>query len=243
MKYQKIKGVKHYVFDSIPEFQGYFRSLNLQVPQLITDWRKGEEGDWVIADDGGIVQILKRARTQYGWHYVRTVVGTFRQDKYYEMDTDFSLHPNRYSFSGKNNREVRKFRKELTKNEADFVLYLIMGLGIKEAFRRSFGTYKNWKARALELMREERIMRELRAATKEAASKLNLNLEFIMKGLMDLTQEGVADNVRLGALKELKEWLEAIEETSGYSYLESNDPLSGVDISAIEEAKVKALDG
>lgn len=50
-----IKGVKHFAYESELEF----RTAHPNTP-LITDWKKAEEGDWCLADDGKIVQVLKK---------------------------------------------------------------------------------------------------------------------------------------------------------------------------------------
>ena len=55
MEYRKIKGVKHYVYDDIDEFQKHRPEEN-----VFFDWRSAKEGDWVMADaDNRICQLLK----------------------------------------------------------------------------------------------------------------------------------------------------------------------------------------
>ena len=70
-----IKGVKHFAYESELEF----RTAHPNTP-LITDWKKAEEGDWCLADDGKIVQILKKGQVK-GFkkenNYVRTIIGMF----------------------------------------------------------------------------------------------------------------------------------------------------------------------
>ena len=31
----------------------------IPVPRLVENWKEGKEQDWVVSDDGGIVQLLK----------------------------------------------------------------------------------------------------------------------------------------------------------------------------------------
>ena len=59
MKYQLINSKKHYVFESRDEFEHYFLSKMIPVPRLVENWKEGRERDWVVSDDGGIVQLLK----------------------------------------------------------------------------------------------------------------------------------------------------------------------------------------
>ena len=54
-----IKGIKHYAYESELEF----RTAHPNTP-LITDWKKAEEGDWCLADDCKIVQILKKGQVK-----------------------------------------------------------------------------------------------------------------------------------------------------------------------------------
>ena len=103
MDYRTIKSKKHCVYDSIEEFS----EENPNIMPL-SNWRKGKEGDWVYSDDERIIQILKRGaikhpndRPNYSYAdgYLRTVVGSFIINKKTFMDTDFSQHKNRYTFS------------------------------------------------------------------------------------------------------------------------------------------------
>lgn len=244
MTFQRINGIKHYIFDSIEEFQHYFVSRGLEVPTLVMDWRDGKQGEWVLADDGGVVQLLKRGSLKTGGHWCRTVVGTFKQMESYEMDTDPTLHPNRYTFSQKDTHRVErvKQRKNLTKKEGIFVLNLLNGMSIKDAYINAFGYSKVWEQNAHLLIRQERVMNEIRKAAKSAAGKLNLNVEFIMKKLMELTEDGIMDSVRLQALKELRDWLEAIEVSENNNlYSIEQSPLKAIDPGDYEKEKREAL--
>ena len=115
MEYRKIKGIKHFVYDDIDEFKKEHKGLEAKY------WKDSpEEGNWVIADDGGIVQVLKKNQIKHpsdrkNWKahngYLRTVVGTFLINKTSKMDTDFDSHPNRYTFSKNIKRADENFKK------------------------------------------------------------------------------------------------------------------------------------
>ena len=49
-----IKGVSHYVYEDIDEFQKAHPNTVVH-----PDWKKANEGDWVRSDDDRIVQLLK----------------------------------------------------------------------------------------------------------------------------------------------------------------------------------------
>ena len=78
MDYKKVKGVNHYLYDSIQEFRVHHPNALLN-----ENWRKAEEGDWVLTDDQNVCQILKCYDLKVGTSKkvtkcVRTVLGTFR---------------------------------------------------------------------------------------------------------------------------------------------------------------------
>ena len=70
---RKIKGVTHYAYESELEF----RTAHPK-EKLIKDWREAKQGEWCLADDGKIVQILLK-NTMKGnkikEKYIRTVIG------------------------------------------------------------------------------------------------------------------------------------------------------------------------
>ena len=70
---RKIKGVTHYAYESELEFRTAHPT-----EKLIKNWKKAKEGQWCIADDGKIVQILKKDAmkgNRIEVDYVRTVIG------------------------------------------------------------------------------------------------------------------------------------------------------------------------
>ena len=57
----------------------------------LEDWRKGAVGDWVVADDDCIIQILRKGkmlRKNKFQYYIGTCTGTFTVTKNTQMDTD-----------------------------------------------------------------------------------------------------------------------------------------------------------
>ena len=51
MRYYKVNKIEHTVFDNTDELPNsiYYKD----------NWRKGSIGDWVLADDGCVIQILR----------------------------------------------------------------------------------------------------------------------------------------------------------------------------------------
>ena len=214
MKHKKIKGVKHLVFSSLDEYHKHFGKA---APLPKKDWREGEQGDWVIADDKGVIQLLKVShnithpndRPNYtlnkGW--CRTVVGTFLiRDKSF-MDTDFDKHPNRYTFSTKikhtNNRVYK--REKATHKEKEFATHVVTGTPAVKAYMKSFNEVDEGKAtkKAAILLKQRRIMSEIEASALEVAKELGVDHRYILRSLKCLAENSGDDNIQLQAVKEL----------------------------------------
>ena len=185
MKSQKIKYIEHFVYDDIEEWNTATGGRE----NLVNDWRKGEEGDWVRADDGGIIQLLKVSkkikhpndRKNYkaadGW--VRTVVGTFLRNEKTQMDTDFDKHPNRYTFSTKikNTNSRVKSRKNCTNKEKIFATTVATGVDAVSAYMKAFSEANRGTARkkAVVLLKQRRVMSEIEKTSKEIAKELGID--------------------------------------------------------------------
>ena len=53
MRVYKVNGLYHKVYENKEESPSI---------KTINDWRKGNVGDWVEADDGSIIQILRKGK-------------------------------------------------------------------------------------------------------------------------------------------------------------------------------------
>lgn len=249
MEYRKIKGIKHYVFRDIDEFLGFFTSEGREAPPLVTDWREALQGDWVQAEDGGIVQILKHGVFSNGETWVRTVVGTFKQSERYLMDTDFSLHGDRYSISGLNHSQVMKRlreRKTLTKSEKLLIVALVSGMHPKEAWEFAFGKSLKWREKLLERLSYPRVMENLRKSVEESAENLGITVEYLMGQLKNLVEDSSNDGVRLGAVRELADWIGVkpgrTKALDGPSFAQF-EIIDDDEVKQIEQEKFKALSG
>lgn len=215
MDYRTIKGVKHYVFDGISEFESHFEKEKKR-PNVLFDWRKANEGEWVMADDGKILQILRKSRIRhpndrknykYCKNYVRTVVGSFLCLPKVHMDTVFEDHPNRYTFSRtiKNpNKQIYK-RKKTTKKEKIFATNVAVGLGAVKSYMDAFSEDDSYKAqkKAAILLRQERVMKEVEKSVVDVAKNLGVDHEYVLSKLKYLADSSPEDNIVLNASKEL----------------------------------------
>jgi len=193
-----------------------FREKN---PNIVVkpDWRDADEEDWVEADDGGIIQLLKVAkhvnhpndRKNYkfakGW--VRTVVGSFLNRPNTHMDTDFSSHPNRYTFSKtiKNTGSRVKERTKVTNKEREFATNVVVGMGAIDAYKKAYSEMSDNKARkkATILLKQERVMKEIEKSVLDVAKGLGIDHEYILSKLKHLADYSEDDNIILQSAKEL----------------------------------------
>ncbi len=214
-----------------------FREKN---PNIIVkpDWRDADENDWVEADDGGVVQLLKVAkhvnhpndRKNYkfakGW--VRTVVGSFLNRPNTHMDTDFSSHPNRYTFSKtiKNAGSRVNERTKVTNKEREFATNVVVGMGAIDAYKKAYSEMSDNKARkkATILLKQERVMKEIEKSVLDVAKGLGIDHEYILSKLKHLSDYSEDDNIILQSTKELGK----IVGTSGATIKQREVGLLGV---------------
>jgi len=209
---KKIKKVEHIVYDNVQEFQEDNPDINLYF-----DWKKAKEGDWVLSDDNRVVQLLKvsksinhpsdRKNYKYADGWVRTVVGTFLTHKNTFMDTDFSAHPNRYTFSKTikdTNKRVRQ-RNKVTKKERLFATNVAVGMGAVKSYMDAYKelNYDKAKNKAAVLLKQERVMKEVEKSVLDVAREMGVDHEYIFRSLKQLAETSVDENIALQSLKEM----------------------------------------
>jgi len=222
---------RHNVFSSRSDFDNYMQQTTGSVLHVAENWRTASEGEWVEADDGGVVEILKVGPLSHPtdnpdvgrrWAangYRRTIVGTFVANTNLRMDTDFTKHPNRYQISQnaliQSPSSAMKNRKNPTRKESAFIAKLVIQTSIegKDDYSRMVDAYRdafNYKGgdhnaftKAMTLLKQERIMKRIHEEVGDAMEKLEITAEFILGGFKDLATSAAREDVKLGALKEL----------------------------------------
>ena len=206
-----IKGVRHYIYDTREEFREKY-----PVTPLVKDWRKGREGDWVLSDDGRIIQLLKVSKNlhhpkdskNYSSNngYVRTIVGTFISSAKTHMDTDFAKHPIDTHF----HKKLRIQTKELNNARSVqikkiFATSVAVGKDAVSAYMKAF-TEKNRntaRKKAVILLKQERVMSEIEKTSKEVAKELGIDHAYILGSLKQLADTSEDQNIALQSIKEL----------------------------------------
>ena len=200
---------KWFVFSNRADFEKFFMGYCGVVPELKENWHDGFDMDWVLADDGGICEIIKKNKMATGKYYVRTIVGTFllneeRRDKMpFFMDTDFKLHANRSSFSGVKYRHMEDWlarKKKLSQSEKVFAANVTNGAELISSYQQCYPkdrekSKKILERRALVLLGTERVKRQVNKNLEEVFQKEGVDHKFLidkMKKLIEL-MEGAKD--------------------------------------------------
>ena len=212
MRTYTISNVEHVVYEDVTELpEGLKYSSN---------WRDAEIGDWVEAEDGCIVQILrsgimkKRRGKVRDVKYLGTCTGTFPTTRSSKLHTE--PFDNIYSFSGKKYQQGSlKERTDPTSNEVMFAQYVSRGLDPENAYLKAYTTKNRQHAcnSAGILIKTERIQKLMREDLKPILKKLKIDREVVLAGIRDIALEGHKDSDRLKALIELEEILEIKETT------------------------------
>lgn len=191
-------------------------------PPPLVPWRDGKPGDWVLAEDGGYVQILSRGLLKFSkwdgvkrWNvnYVRTIVGSFLCVPESVMDTDFNKHKNSTGMFDR-----KRPKKPLQRKDELVLTQILVGVDPHEAFRRMYPTCNNARKERMKLeaiLKYGKVLEKaMDKAVKDAAGKLGINAEFVMKNMKSLAQSAEKENVKLGANIELGKIVELYPKTS-----------------------------
>ena len=182
MRTYRVKSFKHIIYEDDMELPSSIK--------VVEDWKKGNIGDWVRADDECVIQILRKGkmlRKKGTRYYIGTCTGTFLVLPETIMDTD--KRPNRYSFGGYGTpEEVVRNRKKLTANEELFVKFLMLDEDSpEEAYVKAFPTNNKRYARvkAVSLLQTERIRTRMKEELKPTLDELEIDNKMVLKGIKD----------------------------------------------------------
>ena len=172
----------------------------------IKDWRKGGLFDWVLADDGCYIQILRKGTMTKPKGkvrevaYIGTCTGTFIVSPKTKMDT--SRRVNIYSLGGDVERNQRlDDRENLSTREELFVTYLAKGMDPRKAYLEAFPTNNPHYAgtRAGQLIKTARIRSAMKEELKPYMENLGLDENYVLsniKEVIDSSDGKVADKLK-----------------------------------------------
>tara|TARA_R100000654_G_scaffold33052_1_gene58140 strand:+ start:14604 stop:15368 length:765 start_codon:yes stop_codon:yes gene_type:complete len=207
VKTRTISKKEHILFDNEEEFNKYMPNT-----PIITDWRKGNEGDWVLCDDGQICQVLKRGEMKNGVgniynSYIRTVIGSFvcrRGSASMEGD----MRKNIYSFGAhdKTPYQTVKQRKKPTRKEFLFAKYVAKGDEVLDAFMKAYPARSKQYAKRESnlLMSTKRIQGLIREEIEKVMNEAEITPLYILEKMKDIIESTTSrDSDKVSLLKEL----------------------------------------
>ena len=180
--------------------------------KVVSSWKQGQIGDWVLADDDCVIQVLRRGRMLRAKgrdkvrEYIGTCTGTFPIGPRIKMDT--SKRANIYSFGGsKSPEDILLDRQRLTKAEQVFVLYITQGMKPEEAYLKAYPTNNIGyaKEKAGTLIRTERIKTAMKEELKPIMEELGLSETYVIKGIKSEAETADKADTRLKALFKLSD--------------------------------------
>ena len=210
MRTYKVNRVNHIVYETLSEVPPSIK--------VVKDWRKGNIGDWVLADDESVIQILRKGtmlRKNGDMAYIGTCTGTFTVSKDTYMDTD--RRTNIYSFGGNSTPEqVVANRRKMTANEELFVTYISQGLSPEDAYVKAFPTNNKQYARmkAVNLIKTERIKTAVKEELKPILEELEISEKMVLENIKIVAQTAEKDDTKLKALFKLSDILDLEDKNS-----------------------------
>jgi len=211
MRTYKISNIYHKVFDDKEELPSGI--------DVIPEWRDANIGDWVQADDGCYIQILRKGTMQTRGgkhrtrHYVGTCTGTFMCNKNVKMDT--TKRENVWTISGKNTEKVIFDRKALTKHEIIFIKFLAGGMNMRDAYLTAFDTNnpKYATEQSAKLVKTERVQKAMKEELKPILKELDIDDKYVLKGIKTVVEGDEKAETKLKALFKLSDILDLEDKT------------------------------
>lgn len=196
------------MYESVDELPDSISYLN--------NWRMGSVGDWILADDGAVLQVLRdgtmmKARgAKRCVRYIGTCTGTFIVSDKNKLDS--SRRVNIYSIGGEslNHNERVEQRKNLSGKEALFVQYVSKGMNPKKAYLEAFPTNDPHYAgmKATKLMKTTRILSSMKEELKPHMEELGLDENYVLSNIKDVIDGTEKDDTKLKALFKLADILD-----------------------------------
>ena len=247
---RKIKGVTHYAYESELEF----RTAHPK-EKLIKDWREAKQGEWCLADDGKIVQILLK-NTMKGnkikEKYIRTVIGmiTVRKSTTLVGDITDSL----YRFVKRHSYDSR-LHGGMTKQKKIFSKYIAMGLDPESAYIKAYPKTTNSedaRRKSKLLLKSKSVRNQVDKEIEELMADVGITKRYLLESTKDVVDKtDVKDNDKLRALETLmkisgmlntekkSESIALIQEFTGFS----KEKLKAFEQGMLSEQKKELVSG
>ena len=233
MRKYRVNKINHIVYD-----------VESEVPPKIyihRDWRKANIGDWVLADDESVIQILRKGsmlRKNGEIAYIGTCTGTFVVSKNTYLDTDRRI--NIYSIGGHATPEqVVANRRKMTANEELFVTYVGQGLQPEDAYVKAFPTNNKRYARmkAVNLIKTERVKTAVKEELKPILEELDIDEKLVLENIKIIAQTAEKDDTKLKALFKLSDIMDLEDKNAPKVQQITGVQFQGLTDNMIDEAQ------
>lgn len=167
----------------------------------VEKWREVErEGQWVLTDDGYVVEALAISKMRGGSRTIRTCTGTFLISPSIVLDT--KPRESRYTLNG---IPVNRQPFRMTDRIEVWARLYANGMNPFKAFRQVFGGSSTAHAerRIHYLLRQREVMDVVKDELDSLLKKLGIDEEFILKNFKELAEDADNDNARIAATKAL----------------------------------------
>ena len=238
MHVKTISGVDYHLYEDEQEFRKHHKKEELK-----DDWRKAQEGEWAVSDDGQVFSVLRRAvmySNQYkqDTDYIRTLLGTV-----FVVDgVKLSGEPAEdiYTFT------KYKASKYISAREKLFAKMVAMGRDATDAYLTVYKTKNRRYAinRSKILLRQKRIRTLINKEVEELMDDLGITKTYLLENAKLVVDKSDArDGDRLRALETLmkisgllttdkkSESIALIQEFTGFT----KDKLKAFESGLIEE--------
>tara|TARA_Y100001963_G_scaffold104473_1_gene144002 strand:- start:2227 stop:2994 length:768 start_codon:yes stop_codon:yes gene_type:complete len=206
MDFKEIKNTKHYLYDNKKEFE-----IDNPGTTVRHNWRHGEEGEWVLTDDGFVCQILRKTKIMNssgrGEYCIRTVCGTFKvSEKKREMLGEDGIAENIYSFSGTNRGKEQFNKRGANSKQLLFARYVASGIDKLEAYKKVYPTANSEqyiKDRTEKLLKTETIQKMVKSEILDILKQNEATPEYIIERYKTIADMAENDTHKLKALDSL----------------------------------------
>ena len=247
---RKIKGVTHYAYESELEFRTAHPT-----EKLIKNWKEAKEGQWCIADDGKIVQILKKDTmkgNKINESYVRTVIGMAIVRGSGTLKGEIT--DNIYRFVKRHGYDSR-LHGGMTKQKKIFSKYIAMGLDPESAYIKAYPKTSNSddaRRKSKLLLKSKTVREQVDKEIEELMSEVGITKRYLLESTKDVVDKVDAkDNDKLRALETLmkisgmlntekkSESIALIQEFTGFS----KEKLKAFEQGMLSEKKKELVSG
>ena len=236
MRHYTVNKVQHTVFDSEEEVPADIHYLR--------EWRECVLSDWVLADDGCVIQILRKGTMTKPKgkvrkvDYIGTCTGTFIVSDNTKMDT--SKRTNIYSIGGDIERNQRVDEREnLSTREELFVQLYASGMDPRKAYLKAFPTNDPHYAgiRAGQLIKTARVRSAMKEELKPVMEALGLNENYVLTNIKEVIDSCTKDDTKLKALFKLADIMDMEDKNRTQVTSVTGALFQGFTPEALEEAE------